>query len=148
MSLAAWTPSSFKFFSICLLLALEALSSADIAHPMMKVGVHAGNELLEAPQMGINCLLSNILTLLSFWQLLDYVEKWKVRPSYPGTGYHISLISVFLWRISPMNNFTPSFPKYEYIKFWKLPIVSPPEDVKKISFPGFHLWKYSTLVKN
>ena len=65
MSLAAWTPSSFKFFSICLLLALEALSSADIAHPMMKVGVHAGNELLEAPQMGINCLLSNILTLLS-----------------------------------------------------------------------------------
>lgn len=35
MSLAAWMPSSFKFFSICLLLALEALSSADIAHPMM-----------------------------------------------------------------------------------------------------------------
>ena len=36
MSLAACIPSSFKFFSICLLLALEALSSADIAHPMIK----------------------------------------------------------------------------------------------------------------
>ena len=56
MSLAACIPSSFKFFSICLLLALEALSSADIAHPMMKFGVHAvkAEELLEAPQMGIN----------------------------------------------------------------------------------------------
>ena len=36
MSLAASIPSSFKFFSICLLLALEALSYADIAHPMIK----------------------------------------------------------------------------------------------------------------
>ncbi len=37
MSFAAWMPSSLRFFSICLLLALEALSSADIAQPMMLV---------------------------------------------------------------------------------------------------------------
>lgn len=35
ISLAAWRPSSFKFFSICRLLAKAALSSADIAQPMM-----------------------------------------------------------------------------------------------------------------
>lgn len=35
MSLAAWIPSSFKFFSICLLRAREALSSALMAQPMM-----------------------------------------------------------------------------------------------------------------
>lgn len=35
ISLAAWIPSSFKFFSICLLLCRAALSSADIAQPMM-----------------------------------------------------------------------------------------------------------------
>ncbi len=35
MSLAAWIPSSLRFFSICLLLALEARSSADMAHPML-----------------------------------------------------------------------------------------------------------------
>jgi hypothetical protein len=53
-------PSSLRFFSISLLLALEALSSADNAQPMMKLGVH---EVLKAelvvaveaaPQMGIN----------------------------------------------------------------------------------------------
>ena len=61
MSLAACMPSSFKFFSICLLLALEALSSADIAQPMMKFGVHAVKaevEFREAPQMGINSLIN------------------------------------------------------------------------------------------
>ena len=35
MSLAAWMPSSLRFFSICLLLARCCLSSADMAHPMM-----------------------------------------------------------------------------------------------------------------
>merc|ERR1712004_261772 len=35
ISLAAWIPSSFKFFSICLLRAREALSSALMAQPMM-----------------------------------------------------------------------------------------------------------------
>ena len=35
MSLAAWMPSSFRFFSICLLRAREALSSALMAQPMM-----------------------------------------------------------------------------------------------------------------
>ena len=55
ISFAAWIPSSFRFFSISLLRALEALSSADIAHPMMKFGVHdVRAELeMELPQMGI-----------------------------------------------------------------------------------------------
>ena len=35
MSLAAWMPSSFRFFSICLERAREALSSADMAHPIL-----------------------------------------------------------------------------------------------------------------
>ena len=35
MSLAAWIPSSFRLFSICLDLARLALSSADMAHPMV-----------------------------------------------------------------------------------------------------------------
>lgn len=35
MSLAAWMPSSFRFFSICLLRARAARSSADEAQPMM-----------------------------------------------------------------------------------------------------------------
>ena len=35
MSLAAWMPSSLRFFSICLLRAREALSSALMAQPMM-----------------------------------------------------------------------------------------------------------------
>lgn len=35
MSLAAWMPSSLRFFSICLLLAMAARSSAEEAHPMM-----------------------------------------------------------------------------------------------------------------
>lgn len=34
MSLAAWTPSSFRFFSICLLRAMAARSSAEEAQPM------------------------------------------------------------------------------------------------------------------
>lgn len=34
MSLAAWTPSSFRFFSMSLLRAMAARSSADEAHPM------------------------------------------------------------------------------------------------------------------
>lgn len=34
MSLAAWMPSSLRFFSICLLRAIAARSSADEAHPM------------------------------------------------------------------------------------------------------------------
>lgn len=57
MSFAACIPSSLRFFSICLLRALEALSSADIAHPMMKFGVHAvkaEDVVMELPQMGIN----------------------------------------------------------------------------------------------
>ena len=35
ISLAAWIPSSFKFFSICLLRARDARSSALMAHPMI-----------------------------------------------------------------------------------------------------------------
>ena len=35
MSLAAWMPSSLRFFSICLLRALDARSSALMAQPMM-----------------------------------------------------------------------------------------------------------------
>ena len=35
MSLAAWMPSSLRFFSICFDLAREALSSADMAHPIL-----------------------------------------------------------------------------------------------------------------
>lgn len=34
MSLAAWMPSSLRFFSICLLRAMAARSSADEAQPM------------------------------------------------------------------------------------------------------------------
>ena len=49
MSLAASIPSFFKFFSICLLLALEALSYADIAHPMIK-----RNQYLVTRQIAIN----------------------------------------------------------------------------------------------
>ena len=64
ISFAAWIPSSFKFFSICLLRALEALSSADIAQPMMKLGVHEVKveEEVVPPQMGINLRLQ-IITL-------------------------------------------------------------------------------------
>jgi hypothetical protein len=57
MSFAAWIPSSFKFFSICLLRALEALSSADMAHPMMKFGVHEVKVDVAPPQMGIKLIL-------------------------------------------------------------------------------------------
>ena len=42
MSLAASIPSSFKFFSICLLLVLETLSYADIAYPMIKRNYYSG----------------------------------------------------------------------------------------------------------
>ena len=42
MSLAASIPSSFKFFSICLLLAQETLSYPDIAHPMIKRNYFSG----------------------------------------------------------------------------------------------------------
>lgn len=35
MSLAAWIPSSFRFFSICLLRASAARSSADMAQPIL-----------------------------------------------------------------------------------------------------------------
>ncbi len=43
MSLAAWMPSSLRFFSICLLRALEALSSADMAQPiLLKRSILAG----------------------------------------------------------------------------------------------------------
>lgn len=54
MSFAAWIPSSLRFFSICLLRALEARSSADMAHPMMKLGVHEVKVDVVPPQMGIN----------------------------------------------------------------------------------------------
>lgn len=37
MSLAAWMPSSFRFFSICLLLARAARSSAEEVHPILQV---------------------------------------------------------------------------------------------------------------
>ena len=57
ISFAAWIPSSFRFFSISLLRALEALSSADIAHPMMKFGVHEVKVDVAPPQMGINLRL-------------------------------------------------------------------------------------------
>lgn len=36
MSFAAWMPSSFRFFSICLLRASAARSSADEVHPMVR----------------------------------------------------------------------------------------------------------------
>lgn len=35
MSLAAWIPSSLRFFSICLLRARAARSSADMAQPIL-----------------------------------------------------------------------------------------------------------------
>ncbi len=44
MSFAAWMPSSLRFFSICLLLALEARSSADMAHPMMTAETDCARE--------------------------------------------------------------------------------------------------------
>lgn len=37
MSLAAWMPSSLRFFSICLLLARAARSSAEEVHPILQV---------------------------------------------------------------------------------------------------------------
>ncbi|RZB40413.1 hypothetical protein BDFB_009589 [Asbolus verrucosus] len=37
MSLAAWMPSSFRFFSICLLRARAARSSAEEVHPILQV---------------------------------------------------------------------------------------------------------------
>lgn len=37
MSLAAWIPSSLRFFSICLLLARAARSSAEEVHPILQV---------------------------------------------------------------------------------------------------------------
>lgn len=37
MSLAAWMPSSFRFFSICLLRARAARSSAEDVHPILQV---------------------------------------------------------------------------------------------------------------
>ena len=40
-----------------MLRALEALSSADIAHPMMKFGVHEVKVDVAPPQMGINLRL-------------------------------------------------------------------------------------------
>lgn len=36
MSLAAWMPSSLRFFSICLLRAIAARSSAEEVHPMVR----------------------------------------------------------------------------------------------------------------
>ena len=52
MSFAAWIPSSFRFFSICLLRAREALSSALMAQPMMIAcsGVRRASLLETAPQ--------------------------------------------------------------------------------------------------
>lgn len=41
MSLAAWMPSSLRFFSICLLRASAARSSALIAQPMAQAAVRA-----------------------------------------------------------------------------------------------------------
>ena len=49
MSLAAWMPSSFRFFSICLLRALEARSSADMAQPMMTAWSGCRASLLYLP---------------------------------------------------------------------------------------------------
>nr|CAH7729601.1 unnamed protein product [Callosobruchus chinensis] len=37
ISLAAWIPSSLRFFSICLLLARAALSSAEEVHPILQL---------------------------------------------------------------------------------------------------------------
>ncbi|KAL3289055.1 hypothetical protein HHI36_003498 [Cryptolaemus montrouzieri] len=37
MSFAAWIPSSFRFFSICLLLARAALSSAEEVQPILQL---------------------------------------------------------------------------------------------------------------
>ncbi len=48
MSFAAWIPSSFRFFSICLDRAREALSSADIAHPILLTRRAATVEALTA----------------------------------------------------------------------------------------------------
>merc|ERR1712168_1521780 len=48
MSLAAWMPSSFRFFSICLLRAREARSSALMAQPMMIACTGRRSSLLES----------------------------------------------------------------------------------------------------
>ena len=65
MSFAAWMPSSFRFFSICLLRAREALSSALMAQPMMMAcsGVRRAS-LLETgePQGGAHHHHSSSLT--------------------------------------------------------------------------------------
>ena len=47
MSLAAWIPSSLRFFSICLLRAREARSSALMAQPMMMVCMGCRASLLD-----------------------------------------------------------------------------------------------------
>ena len=46
MSFAAWIPSSLRFFSICLLRAREARSSALMAQPMMMVRMGCRASLL------------------------------------------------------------------------------------------------------
>ena len=79
MSLAASIPSFFKFFSICLLLALEAFSSADIAHPMIKRNYYLvarqivinfqGVLKIGMPSRSILRFNSVILTLVSLWSV-------------------------------------------------------------------------------
>ena len=82
MSFAAWIPSSFKFFSICLLRALEALSSADIAHPMMKFGVHEVKVDVAPPQMGI-CKKKASVNAISLSTIFEITRFWfnKIVPS-------------------------------------------------------------------
>ena len=80
MSFAAWIPSSFKFFSICLLRALEALSSADIAHPMMKFGVHEVKVDVAPPQMGI-CKKGLVFSWNHFHEIfreIDFTKKHTI----------------------------------------------------------------------
>ena len=57
ISLAAWIPSSFRFFSICLLLALDALSSADIAQPILRQLIVSVVKIFE----GLCCLVCFLL---------------------------------------------------------------------------------------
>ena len=49
MSFAACIPSSLRFFSICLDRAREALSSADMAHPMVAAAEHNSREQPSPP---------------------------------------------------------------------------------------------------
>ena len=94
MSFAAWIPSSFKFFSICLLRALEALSSADIAHPMMKFGVHEVKVDVAPPQMGI-CKKETSVNTISLSTIFEITLLTKLILEFRILLFAVSSFFVF-----------------------------------------------------